>query len=127
MSNKEFLTAEDIKVLKDLNYAIENGTHLSIKDLKEAQDIASGISAMIEEAIRESDDLRVFFVVSSDESEKEIFHSFREAEMHLAHISDEPNAIITIDLVRHAFKDEDGKWNYDDYADTFKTISVEVK
>jgi len=76
-------------------------------------------------------EMRVFFVVDSLEDNEELFETYEKAEAYQMTLSktrtqDEigsPNKPrIYIAMVRNAFKEADGGWNYDDLADTFQFI-----
>lgn len=76
-------------------------------------------------------EMRVFFVVDSIEDNEELFETYEKAEAYQMTLPktrtyDEigsPNKPrIYIAMVRNAFKEDDGGWNYDDLADTFQFI-----
>ena len=67
---------------------------------------------------------RVFFVVDSSEDNEEIFETLEEANKFFRVIKNNPNASIYIAIVKNAFKEDTGEWNYDDRADTFEKIQV---
>ena len=73
--------------------------------------------------------IRLFFAVDSDESNKEIFDNYDEANMFAKSLIEncEENVNMSIEIVRNAYKEggvgETGyKWNYDDRSDTFNWV-----
>jgi hypothetical protein len=69
---------------------------------------------------------RVFFVVSSSESNEEIFETLEEAQAYrLSVVGTEKGNLLRVAIVRNAYFEEDiKKWNYDDKQDTFNFIKV---
>jgi hypothetical protein len=69
---------------------------------------------------------RVFFVVSSDESNEEIFTTLEKAQAYrISAIGTERGSLLRVALVRNAYYEKDIKrWNYNDVADTFEFIKI---
>jgi RNA polymerase subunit RPABC4/transcription elongation factor Spt4 len=69
---------------------------------------------------------RVFFVISSEESNEEIFETLEEAEAYrISVIGTERGSMLRVALVRNAYFEEDiQKWNYEDLSDTFTFIKI---
>jgi len=69
---------------------------------------------------------RVFFVVSSEESNEELFETKEQAEAYrISVIGTEKGSSLRVALVRNAFYDEELKaWNYEDRSDTFTFIKT---
>ena len=76
---------------------------------------------------------RVFYVVDSIEDNEELFETFEDAEAYQMTLSktrtqdeigspNEPR--IRICMVRNAFREDDGGWNYDDLSDTFNEVKT---
>jgi hypothetical protein len=66
---------------------------------------------------------RVFFVVWGNNIERELFETLEEADDYIRDNKlDIFHTHIAVAIVKHAYKEEDGKWNYDDYSDTFQDI-----
>lgn len=69
---------------------------------------------------------RVFFVTDGDivgnDNQNEELHETLEAAEKYAEEMSEPR--IRVCLVRHAYKQDDGSWNYEDVSDTFETIKT---
>ena len=66
-----------------------------------------------------NDDLtRVFFIVTSETTNAELFETREGAMAHYDMIQDDTK-IITVSLVKNAYKDDNGQWNYEDLNDTF--------
>jgi hypothetical protein len=66
---------------------------------------------------------RVFFVIDSLKDNEEIFETQEEALKYSAKhfsITNEPRLYIAI--VENAYKEKNGKWNYDDCYGTFDII-----
>ncbi len=74
----------------------------------------------------ETDVTRVFFVTDGpiveddQDNQNEELHETLEGAQKYAKTMLEPR--IRICLVRHAYREENGSWNYDDLSDTFETI-----
>jgi hypothetical protein len=67
---------------------------------------------------------RVFFVTDSFESNQEIFETLGEADHHFkTRLREEAGARLYVAMVNHAYREADGRWNYDDYSDTFRFLS----
>jgi len=67
---------------------------------------------------------RIFFVTDSFESNEEIFETLEEAEAYFnKNLRNEHGARIFVALVRNAYREDSGRWNYDDYSDTFTFLS----
>lgn len=64
---------------------------------------------------------RAFFIVSSEETNEEIFPTLEEARKYA---ETTPGSSVFLGMVRNAYRDGDG-WNYDDYANTFSGL-VEI-
>ena len=71
------------------------------------------------------DSPRLFYVVESPASEKELFETREQASAYATRefeeLDDKPYTI-TISEVRHTYQESNGRWNYDDLADTFTSI-----
>lgn len=69
---------------------------------------------------------RLFFVVDSAESERELFETQEQAEAFALSLADsqETDIITSICIVRNAYKEDDGQWNYNDLSDTFQEVEV---
>jgi hypothetical protein len=83
--------------------------------------------------VDEADNTRVFFVTDSLDNNEEIFETLEEAEefldtipekRELDDIGQSNERRLRICLVRHAYKEANGGWNYDDCVDTFETIKA---
>jgi hypothetical protein len=66
----------------------------------------------------EDSDTRVFFIIYGEETNRELFETLEKAEEFYNSIKDKEKAIM-IGMVRNAYKEVDGSWNYDDLCDTF--------
>ena len=68
---------------------------------------------------------RVFFVVSSDESNDEIFETLEEAkDYRLNVIGTEKGSLLRVALVKNAYFEPDiKKWNYEDKSYTFNFLT----
>jgi hypothetical protein len=74
----------------------------------------------------EETETRVFFVTDGYDEDgeavnDELFETLEQAKFHASSIA-APR--IRICMVRFAYREEDGSWNYDDYLDTFETVMV---
>jgi hypothetical protein len=76
---------------------------------------------------------RVFFVVSSEESNDEIFETLEDAQAYrVSVVGTERGSLLRVALVRNAYQEEDtstdnglaDRWNYEDEADTFQFIKT---
>lgn len=67
---------------------------------------------------------RLFFVVSSEESNEELFTTLESAEAYrLSVIGTDRGSSLRVALVRNTYYERDIKrWNYEDKADTFNFI-----
>lgn len=74
--------------------------------------------------LSEVKEVRLFFVTDSTEDNEEIFETLQEAEEYLKRTKLGKNPRIRICMVRNAYKEDNGGWNYDDYSDTFETVKV---
>ena len=70
----------------------------------------------------EYDDTRVFFVTDSPEDNEELFDTIEDAEEYIHATKFRGKPRVRICVVKHAYIDDNGEWNYDDEMDTFKTI-----
>ena len=68
---------------------------------------------------------RLFYVVESDKSKKQIFDNNLDAIdlMNKLHIALERRVIMSVYEVKNYFLEEDGGYTYEDLSDTFKFIS----
>lgn len=62
---------------------------------------------------------RLFFVVDNYKTNEEIFETLQEADKYAATLA---NPKIKIAIVKNAYKEDNGSWNYEDSADTFGYI-----
>ena len=71
-------------------------------------------------------DTRLFFAVDSEDidTSREIFETLDEAREHCGMVE---NGSIIISLVKNAYEDENGMWNYDDFSDTFEDIKTIIE
>lgn len=74
---------------------------------------------------------RLFFVVwgkdiNNDESgeiNREIFETLEEADEYITENKlDTFHTHIAVSIVKNAYREDDGKWNYEDLSDTFQDI-----
>ena len=65
---------------------------------------------------------RLFWVVDSLEDNEEIFETLQEADEFLLTLKPEDKPRINICIVKNAYKEDDGSWNYEDQSDTFEII-----
>lgn len=67
---------------------------------------------------------RLFWIVDSENSEREIFENREEAESFMEeYAKDTGEAVkLIISECKNYFKEENGEWNYADYRDTFNDI-----
>lgn len=70
------------------------------------------------------DTTRVFWVTDSTEDNEELFESLEDAEEYIEATKFKAKPRIKVCAVKHAYKDNNGEWNYDDLADTFQTLSI---
>jgi hypothetical protein len=69
-------------------------------------------------------DTRVFFVTDGKTTNEEIFETLEEAQQYMLDaIDSEDSPRVYIAMVKNAYK-EDGKWNYEDFSDTFRIVKV---
>ena len=69
------------------------------------------------------DETRLFFVTDSAEDNEELFETLEGAQEHKLHgMNSFTNARIRICIVRNAYKEDSGEWNYEDYSNTFETV-----
>lgn len=70
-----------------------------------------------------TDEARVFFVTTSSEDNEELHETREKAiEYFNEHLQGRAGASITMCMVRNAYREENGEWNYDDRSDTFEVI-----
>lgn len=70
-----------------------------------------------------SDGTRLFFVTDSHEDNEELFETLEDAEMYIQNEMDEGTGRrLRICLVNNAYQEEDGRWNYEDFSNTFETV-----
>lgn len=69
----------------------------------------------------DTDVTRVFFVTDSDDDNEEL-HETLEAARDYADTMTYPR--IRVCIVRNAYRESNGSWNYDDRSDTFETVKV---
>jgi hypothetical protein len=79
---------------------------------------------------------RVFFVVDSYERNEEIHDALDAAEDDYEYLKQQTEEVegydrpisegarLYIALVRHAYREKDRAWNYEDFSDTFEIIKV---
>lgn len=69
---------------------------------------------------------RLFFVVDSVPANEEIFETLEEADkFYNAKVeAKEDSPRIRICIVKNAYREDNGGWNYDDQADTFETVKT---
>lgn len=67
---------------------------------------------------------RVFFVTDSTEDNEELFDCLEDAEEYIQATKFEGRPRIKICVVKNSYREENGNWNYEDRADTFKVISI---
>jgi len=65
---------------------------------------------------------RIFYVVDSIEDNEELFETREGAEAHFDLLKKEDKPRLYIAMVRNAFREEDGQWNYDDFSNTFQIV-----
>lgn len=65
---------------------------------------------------------RLFWVTDSTEDNEEIFTCLQDAEEYIEATKFGAPPRIRICVVRNAYQDERGEWNYDDFANTFSTV-----
>lgn len=69
---------------------------------------------------------RVFFVLDSLEENEEIYETLEEASRAYTALQFEEKgnggARLYVAMVRNAYREADGQWNYNDLADTFTNI-----
>lgn len=70
----------------------------------------------------DNDESRLFFVTTSSQDNEELFETLEDAEKYIERTEFEDTPEIWICIVRHAFKEDNGGWNYDDVSDTFTYI-----
>ena len=68
--------------------------------------------------------MRVFYVVDSIEDNEELFETLEGAEAYQLSLKPEDKPRIRICMVRNAFREDDGAWNYDDLSDTFNEVKT---
>lgn len=67
---------------------------------------------------------RVFFVVSSEEMNEELFETLEDAQAYrISVIGTDKGSSLKVAIVKNAYK-ENGKWNYEDLTDTFQFIKI---
>jgi len=69
-------------------------------------------------------DTRLFFVTDSEEDNEELHETLNEAKDYITEMSPAVTPRIRICMVRNAFKEDSGGWNYDDQSDTFDEVKV---
>lgn len=68
---------------------------------------------------------RVFFVTDSIEANEELHETLEDAVDYAKNEMDAGSGRrIRVCIVRNAFREADGGWNYDDYTNTFETIKT---
>jgi hypothetical protein len=65
---------------------------------------------------------RVFFVVDSREANEEIYETLEKARAHYSSLDTGKGRRIYVAIVRNAFQELDGEWNYEDSSNTFSKI-----
>lgn len=66
---------------------------------------------------------RLFYVVDSTDSNEEIFETFEEAKDFEAKLlSQGVKPRIAVSMVKNAYREDSGAWNYEDTADTFDVV-----
>jgi len=74
--------------------------------------------------LQTSEATRLFFVTDSFESNAEVFETLGEADHHFrTSLREERGARVYVAMVNNAYREPDGRWNYDDYSDTFTFLS----
>lgn len=68
------------------------------------------------------DDTRLFFVTDSADDNEEIFETLEDAEEYIEATKFNAPPRIRICIVRNAYKEGGGEWNYDDLSNTFTTV-----
>lgn len=69
---------------------------------------------------------RVFFVVDGAHTNEELFETLEAAQEHEDSLQagGEENTRIRVCIVRNAYRESDGGWNYDDQSNTFEEIKT---
>ncbi len=72
--------------------------------------------------MEELNNTRVFFIVQCAEFNIEIFEILEKAEKWYYHqeMKGATDLNIGVAVVKNAYKEDDGGWNYDDHSDTFE-------
>lgn len=67
---------------------------------------------------------RLFFVVDTIEKNEEIFTTLGEAQKYYGTVKNEDGARLYIGMVKNAYQEDGGTWNYEDFSDTFEIVQV---
>ena len=67
---------------------------------------------------------RLFFVTDSVEDNEEIFETLEDAEEYVQATKFKATPRTRICMVKHAYREANGEWNYDDLSNTFETVKV---
>ena len=78
--------------------------------------------ALTKAEVGEYDDTRVFFVTDSPDDNEELFETLEDAREYIEATKFNGTPRISICMVKNAYKEDNGEWNYDDRWDTFKYI-----
>lgn len=72
--------------------------------------------------VGEYDDTRLFFVTESAEDNEEIFETLEDAQEYVEATKFRGEPEIWISIVKNAYKEDNGEWNYDDRSNTFEKV-----
>lgn len=68
------------------------------------------------------EETRLFFVTSSSVDNEEIFETLEDAREYIEATKFGATPRIWICMVKHAYQEDNGEWNYEDFNDTFTKV-----